>query len=388
MIGSFSIGSTPVGDWLKLTLSTDDTRIIDKINQDYPHPLTDADPNYDADAFKDTPSAGTCLEYFNGRLYFAINNFVFCTKAFDIEHTDIRYMVVAGFPSKVTGIGRVNDGLYIGTATDTYFLKGTSPMPEDGGFVQTHISKYGMVYGTICRFQADLVPEAKSKDTVVLWTNTLGVFSGSDGGNYTCLSLNQISMPVGSTGAATIIERNGIYQYIVNFDYSADSLNNVTNTAGNTLTTIVVNLITNAHSRYTNYGFNSFFKFGNNYFGAKSDGVYLLAGDTDDGNPILSVIRTPITDFDQPENKSCQDIFINCRNYGQLSAEIYTDERLKTNVPLTTPTSYNYGVKRKRIKVPTGILGNAWQYVIKNVGGINFTIFDLEVSVRNVKRKI
>ena len=44
-------------------------------------------------------------------------------------------------------------------------------------------------------------------------------------------------------------------------------------------------------SMYTNYGFNSFAKFGNQYYGIKDDGIYLLAGLDDDGERITPAIR-------------------------------------------------------------------------------------------------
>lgn len=43
---------------------------------------------------------------------------------------------------------------------------------------------------------------------------------------------------------------------------------------------MAANLATSAHSRYSQYGFNSFAKFGGKHYGCKSDGIYELGGET------------------------------------------------------------------------------------------------------------
>lgn len=392
MIGSQPIGSHPIAADTALAPAADEL-ISNIVVERYPVGLS-VEPNYDTDAFKDNVSSGTCLEYFNGRLYFAINNYVYCTKAFDVEHVDVRYMVVAGFPENVTGIGRVNDGLYIGTGKNTYFLRGTSPMPEDGGFEQTHISKYGMIPGTLARFQADLVQGVKGKDTVVFWTNDLGVHSGSDGGAYTCLSLNQITVPTGDAGAAMIIENNGIYQYVVCFNVTGTHF---INSAGQTVVspdatdTIVVNIVTGTHSRYTGYAFSSFFRFQDKWYGSNSTGVYLLEGDKDfagEANAdIEGSITTPTIDFDEECNKSVSDIFINARASDDILCDVYVNEEVAVE-DLTIIYNESLGLQRKRVMVPRGLKGNSWQFKVKNSNGAYFKLFDFEVSAAKLQRTI
>ena len=45
--------------------------------------------------FKKATLGGRCLEFFNGRLYFARGNSLFCTDVFDVEHVDVRFNRVA-----------------------------------------------------------------------------------------------------------------------------------------------------------------------------------------------------------------------------------------------------------------------------------------------------
>jgi hypothetical protein len=396
LIGNYPIGSYAIGSTAQILIFSEDTIIYNQIKDNYPADLTALESNFEVDAFKDNTTAGTCFEYFNGKLYFAVNNYVYCTKTFDIEHVDVRYMVVAGFPENVTGIARVNDGLYIGTTNNTYFLKGTSPLPEDGGFSQTHIAKYGIVPGTITRFQGDMVPDVKGKDTVVLWASKLGIFAGGDGGNYSCLSLNQINIPAGSQGTAMVTEQNGIYQYVVCYNVSSNLFVNksdgVVLDSPSTMDTIVVNLITNTHSRYTNYAFNSFFKKNSKWYGANTTGIYLLEGDYDfvgEGteSEINAFVKTPVIDFGKEENKAVCDALVNARAFDNLELDIKINEEREC---LALPANYTNkaGIQRRRIKVPKGLVGNAWQFTVRNVNGAYFKMFDFEVMAKTVQRRI
>ena len=207
----------------KLNQWVDVTDVETWVQTNYPADPTQLPSNFEVDAFKLKTFAGMCLEFFNGTLYMAVDNFVYCTKAFDMEHMDIRYNVVAGFPESVTMIARVSDGLFIGTTKSIYFLSGTGYTADEngvisGGFTQRQVAKYGAVYGTQVRVQAHLVPDAQASDTVILFATPIGVLCGSNGGKITNLSQNQIAMPYGTSGAAIFKEDKGIYQYIVSFN--------------------------------------------------------------------------------------------------------------------------------------------------------------------------
>lgn len=396
MIGNYPLGTFPLSYGYPAAVATEDFTISERVTLTLPADFQAAASNFEVDAFKDITTAGRCLEYFNGKVYFAINNFVYCTKTFDVEHIDVRYSVVAGYPEDVTMIARVNDGLYISTSSNTYFLRGTSPHPEDGGFVQTHIAKYGAIYGTNIRFQADLVPESKSKDTVVLWANALGVFAGGDGGAYSCLSLNQITFPSSTSGTALVTEQNGIYQYVVCYNTSPNlfinSSEGVVLDRSATKDTVVVNLVTNTHSRYMDYAFNSFFKFNNKYYGVNTTGIFLLEGDYDfEGGGtqtnIDASVTTPVVDFNKPEKKQVNDVFINARASDDIIVDVKVNEEVECNDLII---SYNEadGQQRRRVKVPRGLQGNSWQFVVKNSNSSYFKLFDLEVAASTLKRTI
>ena len=375
--------------------------LADYVKLTYPANFQADDGNYAADAFKLRTTAGTCLEFYNGRLYMAINNFVYCTRSHDIEHYDIRYNVVAGFPGAVRLIVRVNDGLYIATDTDTYFLRGEGPYEKDvpgSGFQQRHVMKYGAIYGTATRLQSELVPDAQTADTVVLWASTIGVVEGGNGGNYKLLSLNQTTMPSGISGTSFIREHNGVYLFIVCFNVGSDLFVNAAESVqidnAALLDTWVVNVANSMHSRYTGYAFNSFFRSDGIYYGSNALGIYELSGDTDFAGEqdldtqIDAFVLTPVTDMNHKELKFLYNAYISARSAVDLAIDvIVNEETVCSGIPVVSPT-YSTGVHRTRGKMPRGLKGSAVQFKIKNNNGAYFKLFDLEVSAATSQRSI
>lgn len=372
----------------------------DYVELTYPANFQADDANFEVDAFKLRTTAGTCLEFYNGRLYMALGNFVYCTKAHDIEHYDIRYNVVAGFEGPVRMIARVTDGLYIATDNNTYFLQGAGPKEKDAegdGFVQRHVMKYGAIYGTVARWQSDIITEAGTKETSVVWASTIGVVVGSNSGNYKMLSLNQITMPSGLTGTAIVKEWHGIYQYICCFNVDGSLfINNsegviIDNAA--LLDTWVVNLTNSMHSRFTNYLFNSFFRFRDDYYGSNTLGIFKLTGDRDFKDvvglesQIDAFVLTPVTDFNKQEQKQVSDGFLNARCSGDMQVSMTVDED-NTYTEQYVRYQDKDGVYRKRVKLPRGVQGNNYQFKISNIDGSFFKIFDFEILVRTLKRVI
>jgi hypothetical protein len=367
-----------------------------------------ATPNMSTDIFSVNTSAGICLEFFNGRLYYAIDNFVYCTKAFDIGHCDIRYNVVAGFGSDVTMIARVTDGLFVGTGSATYFLKGMGPYEKDtdaegflygfvgGGFVQSQVSKYGVVYGTQVRHETSLVIGNAAKETTVMWSSPIGVVSGVFGGALTYMSLSQITMSYGNFGTAMIRQDQGYYQYIVAFNGDS-SIINASSAASIDydveVATWVLNTTTGGHSRFSGYAFNSFFQFNGIYYGANVRGIFSLTGDLDyDGDISLGAyidafVLTPVTDFNEQKKKQVSDAYINARADGNINLDIFVNEDANPR-----RCAWNYqnidGIYRKRTTTPRGLAATSWQFKISNDNGCYFKLFDFEVSAKKLKRTI
>lgn len=178
--------------------------------------------------FKINTFAGRCLEYYHGRLYLSVNNTLYCTDTFDIEHMDIRKNHVATFPHTITMCKRVVDGLWIGTEKYVYFLQGddiietSSPYNDmKGGFTQHQIIKASVLYGTACKVNSEFLPEAQCTDHLVVFLTSEGICSGGNTGKFMNHSFNEVSFDTGVNGTATIVYIDGTAQYIVSFDMDA-----------------------------------------------------------------------------------------------------------------------------------------------------------------------
>lgn len=121
----------------------------------------------------------------------------------------------------------------------------------------------------------------------------------------------------------------------------------------------VANVATAAHSRYAQYGFNSFAKFNGKYYGCKSDGIYELDGDSDGASPIKWTVTMPELDFGTSNLKRFESVYVGMRSSGQIVLKVVQD---KNNV-------YHYDVipsgndaRASRAILGRGLVGRYWQF--------------------------
>lgn len=141
----------------------------------------------------------------------------------------------------------------------------------------------------------------------------------------------------------------------------------------------VLNTENVAVSQYNNYPFNSFAELNGNYYGASSDGLYLLDGDDDAGTAIQAYFRSPLTDFGNPNLKRLPEVYFGYTSSGDMVCK-------------TTVTSLN-GVKEEhwyrlearpaatvgatretRVPVGKGLKSVYWQFELHNINGADFEI--------------
>ncbi|MGL4262799.1 MAG: hypothetical protein ACRCTX_14380, partial [Afipia sp.] len=122
--------------------------------------------------------------------------------------------------------------------------------------------------------------------------------------------------------------------------------------------TWVANLATSAHSRYSQYGFNSFAKFGGKHYGCKSDGIYELGGETDGANPIPWTVTLGETDFGASNLKRFESVYLGVKSTGQLVLKVIGDNG----------TAYHYNVipsgndsRAARAVLGRGLAGRYWK---------------------------
>lgn len=120
----------------------------------------------------------------------------------------------------------------------------------------------------------------------------------------------------------------------------------------------VANLATSAHSRYVQYGFNSFCSFEGKYYGCKSDGIYELTGDLDGSSAIPWTVTLPEMDFGTSNLKRFESVYVGAKSTGQLVLKVVQDK----------DSIYHYNVvqsgnegRMARAVMGRGAVGRYWQ---------------------------
>ena len=145
-----------------------------------------------------------------------------------------------------------------------------------------------------------------------------------------------------------------------------------------------------APSEYRNYPFNGFTKFNGQYFGTADDGLYLLEGDDDAGEPIEARIKTALMDFGTGVLKRVPDVYVAFVGSDQLVLKVVTTgqrgEQVETIYTSTVPegTALHNG----RIRIGQGLKSRYWQFELSNVDGAEFEIDELAWRPMTLDRRL
>lgn len=146
----------------------------------------------------------------------------------------------------------------------------------------------------------------------------------------------------------------------------------------------VLNYDTSASSSYENFDFNSFAQVGSRYFGAKSDGIYLLEGDTDAGAPIHASISLGKSGMGSRVQKRVTECYLGASSSGTLYLKVMADG-----------ASYVYEARNasaqlraQQVKLGKGLQANYFTFEIYNHDGCDFELNDVEFRVVDLQRRI
>lgn len=134
-----------------------------------------------------------------------------------------------------------------------------------------------------------------------------------------------------------------------------------------------------AISEYRNYPFNGFEKFSNKYYGTARDGLYLLEGETDAGDPIAAHIKTALMDFGTGKRKRVPDVYVAFTGSNQLLLKVITTNKTGAQVEnwYTATVPAGSSLHNGRIKPGRGLDSRYWQFVLANVNGADFDLDEL-----------
>ena len=135
----------------------------------------------------------------------------------------------------------------------------------------------------------------------------------------------------------------------------------------------VVNMDTSASAQYDDYGFNSFFRRGDDYYGVANDGIYKLEGNTDAGSPIDAFAAFVRSTLGIQSVKHVPSVYIGAAADGALVLRVDVDgvaRHYKARVATESLTN-------QRVDIGRGVRGVYWEFELLNQNGDDFSIADL-----------
>jgi len=165
------------------------------------------------------PPLAQHLTAINGRIYLAEGNVLWATELYMDDYVD-RTRSFMQFESRITGLGYSGDGIYVGTETGVWFLRGAL-----GSMERRMVVKSRHVAGSMVEVEGDLAlvagePAMQYRNAVMFMTED-GLIAGFNGGFCRNLTANEQIFPEAEVAVPLVRMHEGIHQYVA-----------VTNTGG------------------------------------------------------------------------------------------------------------------------------------------------------------
>lgn len=145
-----------------------------------------------------------------------------------------------------------------------------------------------------------------------------------------------------------------------------------------------------AASEYRNFPFNGFAKVQGKYLGTTNDGLYLLEGTDDDGEPIAAHIKTPLLDFGTALLKRVPDVYVAMATGGRVVLKVVTtgtegQQREDIYTHTVRPGAALHG---NQLKVGGGLKSTYWQWQLENVDGGAFDLDQMQFRPLILSRRV
>lgn len=153
---------------------------------------------------------------------------------------------------------------------------------------------------------------------------------------------------------------------------------------GSGFTVWTLNLESDGSTRYENYDFNSFAEINGKYYGAKSDGVYLLRGPDDDGQDIESLVNFGNLSFGSLNRKSMPYLYAGMASDGKLVLKVIADGQTF----YYTARDSTALLKAHRFELGRGLRASYYDLEIQATGGQAFDLATVEFFPIELKRML
>lgn len=160
------------------------------------------------------PPMATLIAAYSGRIYLAAGKYLWATELYLYDYTDPTKNFLQ-LESDITLLVAMSDGLYVGTETAVYFLKGSLSQ----GFRQDRIVESPAIRGSDAMLPStEIHPGAQQgpmpEGMAVVFMTEKGVFAGFDGGTVFDITRARVKFPKAVSAAALYREDSGGTSYV------------------------------------------------------------------------------------------------------------------------------------------------------------------------------
>ena len=151
----------------------------------------------------------------------------------------------------------------------------------------------------------------------------------------------------------------------------------------------LVNIKTNGISRYTWPDFNSFAFVNGKYYGAFGDGIFEIAGDTDDGQQIGMFVTDGKRELGSGQKKRVFAVYLDAETDGQVNLQVYADGQVYTYAFEVPPRNIaGKQLETLRASPGRGLRARNWVFEIQNVDGSDLDMSKLQIQPIVLDRRV
>jgi len=137
-----------------------------------------------------------------------------------------------------------------------------------------------------------------------------------------------------------------------------------------------------AVSQYGNFNFDGLVEMNGVPLAFGKDGIYVLEGDDDDGQPIQALLEF-MTDMGSERQKRLRSCYLGCEADGDLRLVLRNDEgNVREYVFTHEPMQHS-----ARVAVGRSGRGRYWTFAIENIDGCYFCVDTVDAVVTVMRRK-